>query len=35
MIEVAESAAALMVCRSVIEHVEQLKKANNVWIRVE
>lgn len=35
MIEVAESAAALMVCRSVIEHVEQLKKANDVWIRVE
>ncbi len=35
MIEVAVSAAALMVCRSVIEHVEQLKKANDVWIRVE
>jgi len=35
VIEIAESAAALMVCRSVIEHVEQLKTVNGVWIRVE
>lgn len=35
LIEIAEATAALMVCRSVIEHVEQLNKTSNVWIRVE
>lgn len=34
-IEVAERSAALMVCRSVVQHVERLTSTNNVWIRVE
>lgn len=34
-IEVAERSAALMVCRSVVEHVERLASLNSVWIRVE
>lgn len=34
-IEVAERSAALMVCRSVIEHVERLASSDDVWIRVE
>jgi hypothetical protein len=35
VIEVAQSTAVLMVCHSVIEHLDQLKKASDVWIRVE
>ena len=34
-IEVAEQSAALMVCRSIVEHIEQLKTSGDVWIRVE
>ena len=34
-IEVAERSAALMVCRSVVEHVGRLASSNDVWIRVE
>lgn len=34
-IEVAERSAALMVCRSVVEHVERIASASDVWIRIE
>lgn len=34
-IEVAERTAALMVCHSVVKHIDQLKKVGHVWIRVE
>ena len=34
-IEIAERSAALMVCRSIVEHVEQLRPSGDVWIRVE
>lgn len=34
-IEVAERNAALMVCRSVLQHIEQLDRVGDVWIRVE
>ena len=34
-IEVDERRAALMVCRSVVDHVERLKTSTDVWIRVE
>lgn len=35
MIEVADSVAALMVCRSLIEHIEQRERASDIWIRIE
>lgn len=35
IIEVAQYAAVHMVCCSVIEHVEHLKKTSDVWVRVE
>lgn len=34
-IEVDESSAALMVCRSVVDHVERLRTLIDIWIRVE
>jgi hypothetical protein len=34
-IEVAEPKAALMVCTSVVDHVERLGSDRSVWIRVE
>lgn len=34
-IEVDEQSAALMVCRSIVEHIEQLRTSSDVWIRVE
>lgn len=34
-IEVDERSAALMVCRSVVDHVERLPASGDIWIRVE
>lgn len=34
-IEVEEQNVALMVCRSVVDHVEQIRNDREVWIRVE
>ena len=34
-IEVDERSAALMVCRSVVDHVDCLNTSTDVWIRVE
>ncbi|KRA56249.1 hypothetical protein ASD79_17985 [Caulobacter sp. Root655] len=34
-IEIAEPKAALMVCGSVIDHIEQLQLDSSIWIRVE
>lgn len=34
-IEVAEPKAALMVCTSVVDHIERLRANRAVWIRVE
>lgn len=35
IIEVDERSAAMMVCRSVVDHVERLKAPGDAWIRVE
>jgi hypothetical protein len=34
-IQIGESRAALMICRSVVEHVRRLRAPGNVWVWVE
>lgn len=35
MIEVSETEAVFMVCKSLIEHIGQMRKHANIWIRIE
>jgi len=35
VIEIDEAAAALMVCRAVIGHIEDLEATADAWVRVE
>jgi hypothetical protein len=34
-IQIGEDSAALMVCRSVVDHIRQLRAPGKVWVRVD